>query len=241
MSDWVNTALPIATLVLGSVLTMAGQALRDRRTAGREERARREGFMASNFEVHRSAILEMQEISKDFYQAFLTEKQRRKGEGFYDYFDKRFRRLSDSNASSAFNPLPMQESMEAIRSASSDAQRAEALNEFKQVLESRNRELYEVKEDLDEMRVNMESLFPFWRQFPELVYKLRLCMYRSGSNSVVYSGEAFIQAVFKWNEVYSTGGSLNELAERVRQSHSELDRALANALKFGPYDSYNQR
>jgi hypothetical protein len=239
MTDWVNTVLPIGTLVLGSLVTMTGQALRDRRMASQEQRARREGFMAGNFEVHRSAMLEMQEIVKDCYLAFVEERGRRKNKGFYDYFDQN--PLQGVLDSSKLIEVHVQEVMGAMHLASSDAQMKEAFDELIPDIEIYRREAEKTTKVFKESYAMVKGLYSFWNQYAEFIYKLRLCMFRSGSNSVVSSGEAFIRSIYEWNELWSSGERQDELVEQVRASHDELNRALANALAFGPYDNYGHQ
>lgn len=269
MPAWVNIVLPIATLVLGSLLTMAGQALRDRRMDERDKRARYEGFLAGNFEMHRSAMLEMQEQVKNFFDTFWTEKQRRTNEGFYQYFKdwplgelikKEARTVVSveemTDAITGTSPILVKEILDAIRNASSDAERRELENALTNVLKAatkeveRRREKMErrleeakrmlekaemVRGEIENLSTVLASLYPFWNEYAQFASKLRVNMYRSGSNSVVKSGEAFIDAIQKWNEYYSADGSQSEFTEQVRTARHELNRALANALKFGPY------
>jgi hypothetical protein len=236
MSSWVTVTLPIGTLVLGSVLTMTGQALNDRRAAKREERGRREQFLASNFEMHRTAMLEMLELASEFYQAWVKEKTRREIE-FYQQIrpPQAFREASAEFSQTAPDLLAYGRSL--TRPASE-----EEANEIALQLERKTKAAaaatQEYSEQFTKYTVVAESLFPFWRQYSDYTYKLRLCEMRSGSNSVVETAEAFLDAVYKWNDYYKEGEKLDALVEAVRSSRRELDRALANALAEGPYDKY---
>jgi hypothetical protein len=266
MPAWVNIVLPIATLVLGSLLTMAGQALRDRRMDERDKRARYEGFLAGNFEMHRSAMLEMQEQVKNFFDTFWTEKQRRTNEGFYQYFKdwplgelikKEARTVVSveemTDAIIGTTPISVKEISDAIINASSDTERCELENALTNVLKAATKEVGEkterrleeakrmleeaemVREETENLSTVLASLYPFWNEYAQFAGKLQVNMYRSGSNSVVKSGEAFIDAIHKWNEYYRADGSQSGFTEQVQTARHELNRALANALKFGPY------
>jgi len=239
VANWLDIILPIFTLILGAALTMASQAIQDRRIAAREKRAQRQSFMAANFEVHRSAILEMQEVVRDYYQAFLTEKARREDEGFYRYFDERRPRAMTAELLSGFERVDrINEAIEAVTSG--DIQRRELDKVIKKETKDAASSLEKMTEYFTEMRTTMESLYPFWDQSVQFIHRLRLCEFRSGSNSAVKFGEAYLDSIFKWTEQYVSGRS-NELAEEVRKSRHELDRALANALKYGPYDTYGDK
>jgi hypothetical protein len=60
MLRWFNIALPILTLILGSGLTLVGQALTDRRATRRETIARREGLRVRQVEWERETMMELQ-------------------------------------------------------------------------------------------------------------------------------------------------------------------------------------
>ena len=239
MSDWVHIVLPIATLVLGSLLTMAGQAIRDRRMDERDRRARREGFLATNFEIHRSAMLEMQELVRDFYDAFFREKQRRETDGFYRYIESW--PLGEIQKKIIYSVASAQEMTDAIINAPSDAERIELINSLTREAEAAQEKAEETRIEIGKMSNVLSGLYPFWKEFAQFVGKLRICMYRSGSNSVVNSGEAFIDAIYGWCDYYRSDRSQDELTEKVRTTRYELNRALSNALKYGPYDKYDSK
>jgi hypothetical protein len=235
MTNWLAVILPILTLILGAALTMASQAIQDRRIAAREKRAQRQSFMATNFEVHRTAMLEMQELVRDYYQAFLTEKVRRESEGFYLYFDERSPRAISARILSG--RASIDRINEAIQATSSgEIQRKELEKIIKKQAKDSVSSFNMAAEGITEMRAVLEGLYPFWDESVLYIQKLRLCEFRSGSNSVVKFGEAYIDSIFKWSEVYVSGRS-DELTEEVLNSRREVDRALSNALKYGPYDT----
>ena len=236
MSQWITTALPIATLALGSALTMAGQALIDRRKEARDRRARREEFQNNNFEMHRSAMLSMQEIARDCFDSVANERVRREGSE-YEYFEsRRLKNLKINNAPAAMKSV--EEVMAEFKDAGfPEDKRAEVsyrlINGMLSFTEA-SEELTRTMADF--MRLTQER-FPFLGDLRRFVHQLRLCMYRSGSNSVIYCGEKYIQAVMKWDGYLSSGGAANPYNE-VRMARIELDRALSNALTYGPYDRY---
>lgn len=239
MSDWIHIVLPIATLVLGSLLTMAGQALRDRRMEERDRRARREGFLTNNFDMHRSAMLEMQELVRDFYDAFHKEKRRRIYGGFYRYMEAQPLRETRERMGHSF--ASVDKMTNAIVNASSDAERKELINSFDKDVRIATQEVGQARDEIDRMAAVMAGLYPFWEEYVRFADKLRICMNRSGSNSVVNSGEALIRAIYEWTEYYRSDGTQDELTDQVRTARYELNRALANALKFGPYDKYGSQ
>src|SRR5487761_159291 len=182
MTNWREIILPIVTLILGAALTMASQAVQDRRVAARQKRAQRQGFMAANFEVHRSAILEMQEVARDYHEAFLAEKARREHGGFYQYFDER--RPSSIAAGILSGRAHIERINEAIQAISSGGVRQKELERIiKQEAKGGVSSFNKVTEDFIEMRTVMEGIYPFWDQSVPFMQTLRLCEFRSGSNS----------------------------------------------------------
>jgi hypothetical protein len=245
MTTWAGTLLPIGTLVIGSLLTMGGQALRDRRAEKKEERVRREAFRVGNFEMHRSAMLEMQELVSDTFTGFLKEKHRREREGYYEYFDGRpFRKAEEFKEFLAvgLGLVILRQQME----DATEEERAEAVaNRLAEAIDlhgdfatwvTEYKEMSEWIRDLTEATTAaMQSRSPYLEEFSGLVGKLRLCMYRSGSNSVVSGGTKLIEDIYSWERCIRTEGT-DVFVDRARDSYRKLDRALSNALTFGPYD-----
>lgn len=250
MEMWADTLLPIGTLIIGSLLTMGGQALHDRRMADKEKQARREAFRSDNFEIHRAAMLEMQEVLSDGFGLFIGEKCRREEEEYYAYFDsKPWQKALDFKHELAIG-MQMAELSKHLVGAS-DQERAEAAadllegyinqaggyEEFIRRLE----EMYQWETEMvQRMRVLTESRIPFSEKLASFFGKLRICMYRSGSNSVVFCGQNLIEAIYKW-DCCIREESAGELADQVRAARFELDRAISNALTFGPYDTYKSK
>lgn len=238
VTDWTNTLLPIGTLVLGSLLTIAGQTLRDRRLAKNEKLARRESFRVANFEMHRDAMLKMQELARDCYDAFFKEKTRREVDGDYQYFDKNPLRNAYEGVNAriaAWKNIELQEPEKL-----SKRQRTEYIREIMGCAEAMTEESEKTARTFKESYSVIEKRYAFWDQYVDFIYQLRMCMYRSGSNSVVRRGEEFIDTIYTWNTILGSAGT-DELANKVRTARYELDRALSNALTFGPYDTYGSK
>jgi hypothetical protein len=203
----------------------------------RERRARREEFLTGNFETHRSAMLEMQELIRDLYAAYQAERKRRIDDGFYRYMkdfpirDRMVKVYSGANS--------LMTDLDAIKDAPSDAERNALIEASTRNLKAAKEELGRTTDEIHNLGAVLETLNPFWEEFAGFVSKLRLCMLRSGSNSVLYSGEELINAVFKWSEYFQLERRQEDLREQVRVAFQTANRALSNALKFGPYDKYD--
>jgi hypothetical protein len=215
---------------------MVGQARSDRRAEERARLARREEFLTNNFDMHRAAMLDMQELVQNLFDAYQAERRRRDTDGFYQYM-KDFP-IRDSTRKIIGKTESIFEGIDAVVNASTDVERKALVEASMRELNEYRQEIYGLDNDFERMSTVMESLYPFWTEFAQFSSKMRLCMFRSGSNSVIYSGEAFIHAVFKWTEYYQRNDNETTLAEKVQVSYSGANRALSNALKFGPYDKH---
>jgi hypothetical protein len=61
MTSWAASLIPVASLALGSVLTMVGQARSDRRISRRERESRRDEFRIRRYEIERDTLLALQD------------------------------------------------------------------------------------------------------------------------------------------------------------------------------------
>lgn len=237
---WVNILLPIATLIIGSGLTMLGQAISDRRKDAGEERARKQQFRVENFsDVHRTAILEMQELVRAFADTVTAESIRREQSGEYEYFDV-FRVKPDRQHQQIAAFVGWQEqASEQIRNGEITEDKQD---EFSAEIVQKMREMVQIAEesiaDARESAKYIEGRWPFFDELVKAAEDIRLRMRRSGSNVVVRCGEEYIQAVFQWNELLATADVAERYAQ-VRKSRIRLDRVLSNALTSGPYDKFD--
>lgn len=236
--NWINILLPIATLVIGSGLTMLGQALSDRRREESERKVRKEQFRIDNFDVHRTALLEMQEAVRDLAIATGEERARRKNSGDYEFFDS-FRSKPERNRQELVEHLAWME-REGARLKDGGLSKNEA-NKIAEEVADRSREVLEVAKNsrtyAEESCRYFDRRWVFHDGLIKSIYKLRLCMYRSGSNTVVQYGEEYVQAIASWNEYLVSEGN-DELYGQTRSSRYVLDRVISNALTSGPYDTF---
>jgi hypothetical protein len=234
----VNVLLPIATLIIGSGLTMLGQFISDRRREDSERRARREQFRADNFDMHRTAMLEMQQMAHDLASAVIREQGRRKRSGDYEYFDSFHAKSLVPYLRLADNWDWLGKTAERIKNEGAQEDERKA---FAEEIIKRARETSEVAADAksyaEGIKRYLDWRWPFNDEFIKTIRGLRLNMLRSGSNNVVRYGEEYIQAVAKWNGHLSSKDA-SELYDQVRKSRARLDRVLSNALTSGPYDTF---
>jgi hypothetical protein len=234
--NWVNIVLPIVTLIVGSGLTLLGQALGDRRKEASDIRARKEQFKIGNFEMHRAAMLELQEIVRDLANALIAEEIRRMDSDEREFFETS-RSVPRDQMSVLNEHLEWLNGVNVpVKGASEEEKRA-----FTEGVRMRSSQFAEVSEKMTdyvgESRKYFEERGPFYDEMVKFINNMRLRMYRSGSNTVVRYGEEYIQAVAKWNDLLVSEGS-DELLEEAREARFRLDRALSNALTYGPFDKF---
>jgi hypothetical protein len=61
MTVWAESLLPVGSLIAGSMMTMAGQVLTDRRQSRRESDKRRDDFRLRRYETERETLLALQD------------------------------------------------------------------------------------------------------------------------------------------------------------------------------------
>lgn len=88
MTNWAASLIPVGSLFAGSLLTMVGQALTDRRISRREREKRLDGYRVRSFEIERETLLSLQEAIKqhfflviDRYENPSTEEEQKYYEG----------------------------------------------------------------------------------------------------------------------------------------------------------------
>jgi hypothetical protein len=98
MVDWPATLNTMATLVAGGALTMATQALADRRARRRDREKQRGTFLLQNFTVQREAIMQIQELVEQFSRRLEGEWQNCFWDSALHYLPSAGGRLSDDQA-----------------------------------------------------------------------------------------------------------------------------------------------
>jgi hypothetical protein len=184
-------------------------------------------------------MLEMQEIVEASFRSFLEERARRLAAKDYEFAE------SHSVADTERDYQVISEAIEQISHFSVDA-----VNTSR---EDRSRELKALKAQvhvIENASHKIASVFkayaslvekhgPFFTLFTEYIYRLRMCMHRSGNNAVVNYGNDYIDAIYRWADNLSFAPE-KELFESVRAARYQIDRALSNALTFGPYNKFGE-
>ena len=189
--------------------------------------------MVGNFEAHRQAMTEILAIAKEFYRIFSKEKIRRRQAGLYEYFDSGAFQESSTNLQAAGGEfLAFAEGLKG--SSPEDVKKVLAEGTFDRILEENKSAIAEVRKQFDQSSTLVSQNWDFWDAFVDFIYELRLCAYKSGSESVSAACENYIQRVSEWNVMYSSAAA-EELASVVGKSFGSLNQAISRALKYGPY------
>jgi hypothetical protein len=236
MGTLTTTILPIATLGLGAACTMIGQSLVDRRISRRDKEARKEQFRAQNFELHRTALLALQETISDVSARTQVEKHRRK--------------IDDAEKYMQSNPFKnlyaqMEEVISAMKKVDEFALRKAELPEprFKYQINELAMDCVDLGrshadaslEFLEKIKTALSNREQYHMELLDCIKNIRLGMYRSGANSVVMAGQDYLSALAKWNDGF---GSNDEAYSAVIVAERDLQRAISNRLTSGPYDKY---
>lgn len=238
MTDWPATLIPVGSLVIGSLLTIGGQALADRRTRKREREARAEGFRIQNFEVHREALLKIQPMVTEFGNKVFAERRRREEDGYYSYFDTHSMDEAGASIRSLVNAVTdITARLEGGEKPSEGRVGEEIAKDIDRLGPLANRMLSRNTELLERLSSDLEARQPFLDSYVEFVINLRMATYRSGSNSVVNAGQDYIEAILHWDLQITTADSRIGW-DRLKKREYDLHRAVSNALTKGPYDKY---
>lgn len=233
MTSWLPTVFSLGSVCVGSLLTIVGQSLSDRRARLKDVEGRKEEFRIKNFEMHRTALLKMQEIVIAFSQRVLTEKTRRNVEE-YPVFDKQ--PINDA-------ARDLMECMASINSLTAK------LSEMPKPLSVEDKERIEqmalgVVEYTKKVNAGARSMTgltelikarnPFYDDFMDFMTSLRLQLYRCGSNRVINAGEVYIRAIGAWNDEV-TSENIEGHTEELNDKLYDLNKSISNALYHGPY------
>lgn len=239
MSTLTTTIIPIATLGLGAALTMLGQSLTDRRTSRRDKEARKEQFRAQNFELHRTALLALQETVSELSARTQVEKHRRKVDDAETYLqgnpfkDLRAKMEEFTTAMKKVNEFALQ------RTELSEERFKYQINELAMdSVDAGNVHLHATMEFLEKSKVMTGNRERYYTELLDCIKKIQLGMYRSGANSVVEAGQDYLSALVKWNDGF---GDNEGVYGAVVSAERDLQRAISNRLTGGPYDEYEHK
>ncbi|MFG1961497.1 hypothetical protein [Nonomuraea sp. NPDC049028] len=233
--DWVTTLVPVGSLITGAVLTMLGQSLADRRALRREHEARKEQFHAKNFEIHRDALLKLQEAVVEFSSRIKQENVRREGDGDYEFWDSQ----PAKPINTAF--LKLQHFSDDIRTAITELRdeltQEETKTLFKRfVLNARasRRQAKTIGSQFRTMGDVFARKLPFATVREEFSQQLHVHMYRTGSDRIVEAAKDHLSAITEWEDRL-VSEDRDGLYYRIAETRHDLLVTIGGVLREGPF------
>jgi hypothetical protein len=235
VSSWVNIAVPLATLVLGWALNTANQAVANRRQERRDQRSSKDRFYNDNFRaLQRDEMLQMQEVVHDCFGAVSSEMTRRRDTEYQILESKRLAKLKVLDVPARAKTLEAM--MTGFREDGFPSEkRDEIVYRLFNGLASYTEAMDELTRTVNCFAEQIAKRLPFMGDLSELIHGMQLHASRSGSPTVERCTGQYIKAIMKWDTYFTVKGAAEPFAE-VRKARYELDRALATALAYGPYE-----
>ncbi|MGW2309312.1 hypothetical protein [Actinomadura luteofluorescens] len=239
MSTLTTTLLPIATLGLGAALTMIGQSLTDRRVYRREKEARKEQFRAQNFEIHRTALLDLQEKISDLSSRTQVERLRRKTDDAERYLQGYPFKNLRAQMEEVHVAIDKVNELASRRAELSEEDFRGQINELVANCVNINKvQLDASREFFEKSKMMVDNREQYYADLLDYIRAIRLGMYRSGANSVVVAGQEYLSALGKWNDAF---GDNEKAYSAMVAAECGLQRAISNRLTSGPYDEYEHQ
>jgi hypothetical protein len=232
LTNLATVVLSGGSVCLGAALTMLGQYLADRRSHMRDREERREGFRITNFEIQRSALLELQEVviktghsitsmSPSMWDDLIRSEfpERAKLSHWYQVREVR-QEWADSLTEGAKLLAEARESDELPEEIRKEI--AASLKEF-------SRKYRSISESLEPVVSNAGATI-------DLTDRIKILAARTGSNEVLASCRKLTQIINQW----ITAKSYKESRENLRymkESINEILDEITNALRYGPFSA----
>jgi hypothetical protein len=210
---------------------MIGQYLADRRSGMRDREARREGFRISNYEIQRSALLELQEVivtlNKQFPSAFTAAR-------FGDAIEAMFPGTGDiTHWYQMRTLLPDVEELLMEGGALVSEQRRPGGVPEERKIEIATR-LHEVSERLNSIPGRFEPIMKHLDEVTGSIDRIKILEARAGSKKVSESCQKLIRMVNDWSKAANAGESEQRARDIKHQIDETLD-ATGDALRQGPF------
>jgi uncharacterized membrane-anchored protein YhcB (DUF1043 family) len=236
MVSWHTELIALVSLVVGSVLTMFGQAFADRRTRSREREARREDFLIQNFDTQREALLKVQELVNEIAKILSSENRRKLDDGYYEFFESKPTRRISSDTVGLFTGLQeMQELVDGHEGPWSEEEKEQLEHEIMRLTKDARSRVQRIKVEMQAISDHAlsESRQEFLANFVALIQNLTLNMYRTGSEAVVSAVNEYLNTAVAY-----TGRLVISDIEKYRgrefQARKRLHETIGRELKRGP-------
>jgi hypothetical protein len=237
MTTWATVLITLGSLVIGSVLTMLGQAFMDRRARSREREARREEFVIRNFDTHKEALLKVQELVNEIARRVSAENLRKIDEGVYAYFEsKPSRRIVSDMMSIAQGVQDLGQLAEENKPPLTKYEIKNLEREIRRITKDMPSTMARIQSETD-MMAN-QAMFGKTQEFRHdlvrLIQDLTLNMYRTGSESVISAVRDYLDAALAYSDRL-VGTDIEQYKDEEWQSRTRLHEIVGQELKRGPF------
>lgn len=237
MTNLTTVLVALGSVGVGSALTMLGQALADRRTKSRDREARREAFMAQNFDTQKEALLKVGELVNEIARCVSAEHRRKFDDGVYDYFDsKPTKRIGEAmmaayaQISELRAPLESHEgpwSKDEIKAV--ECQVMQSSKDMPKIMKSITAEVDNINKYLLSDKVQ-----EFLRSLVTMLEDLSLHVYRTGSETVVSAVRDYRNAALEYNSRLVTS-DIEKFGRKEFQARNRVHEIVGRELKRGPF------
>jgi hypothetical protein len=237
MVGWPTVLIALGSVAVGSILTMIGQAFADRRVRSRDREARREDFLARNFDTQREALLKVQELADEIAASVLEEDRRKVEDGVYAYFEsKPNKRVGEDMMSLVTKVQELQTVGNSYQSPWSEAEKKEVEKEIRRIIRDGPDAINRINAEMETMisYAMSDKRKEFLLSLGALFQTLTLNMYRTGSDAVVSAVNNFMNAVVEYNGRLVMR-DIEEYQEEARKARVRLHEVIARELKRGPF------
>ena len=230
LTDWVTVALAGGSVCVGAGLTMLGQYFADRRSYARDREARREGFRITNYEIQRSALLELQEIVIKLSNSLGAISMRSR---WQDAINATFPENAQVVQGYHMRDLMPKLTKRMLEGAElvSEYRQSEALSvERKREMAARFEEL---AEEFQHAAKQYEPGMETFGEIASLTDRIKILTARTGDETVFTHCQELIDMVNRWSNAKDFADSNQQIRGIKNQIEHTLD-AISNALRRGP-------
>lgn len=230
MTDWVTVALSGGAVCVGAGLTMLGQYFADRRSYARDREARREGFRITNYEIQRSALLELQEIVIKLGKSLGAISMRSRWQDAINATLPEHAQVVQWYHMRDLMPELTKRMLEGAELVS-EYRQSEALSvERRREMAARFKEL---AEEFQHAAKQYEPGIEIFGEIASLTDRIKILTARTGDDRVFTHGQELRGMVNRWSSAKNFTDSDQQIREIKQQIEHTLD-AISNALRQGP-------
>jgi len=230
MTDWVTVALSGGSVCVGAGLTMLGQYLADIRSRARDREARREGFRITNYEIQRSALMELQEIIIKLSKSLGAISARSRWQDAINATFPEDARVLQWYHMRDVLPELKKKMLEGIELATESRQPETLSAERRKEIATRAKEL---AEEFKNAPKQLEPSIEFFDDITSLTDRVKILSARAGNDKVFTFCQELERMVNRWCNAKDFTDSDQQIRSIKQQIEHTLDE-IGSALRLGP-------